>query len=251
MNKTVCRFAALLSLVGLSSSALAGGHGFVMRQGGGGGGMRIGRAMPPVAGTWHVRTGRTFYTAGGFGRFGGYGRAGGGYGRMGGGYGGGFGHTNTALTRPGFIGRPGFGGGSYGHTATAPNGFVRNPAWSRYGVHDRGRPATIYGRYPHVPAYGFGYGYGGGYGSAEGGGYVAVPYPTGGYGEPALASQYSEPALNQGSYGSYGGEAYPSVVGTGGPQVIVVHNDFSGSTCNCRSARRSPVVYRYGVGTYY
>ena len=244
MNTTVCRIAALLSLAGLSSPALAGGHGFVMRQGGG---MRMGHAMPPVAGTWHVRTGRSFYTAGGYNRMGGYGR-------VGGGFGGGFGHTNTASIRPGFIGRPGFSVGPYGHTATAPNGFVRNPAWSRYGVHERGRPATLYGRYPRVPAYGFGYGYGneGGYGSAAGGGYIAVPNPASGYGEPALASQYSEPALNQGSYGgSYGGEAYPSVVGTGGPQVIVVNNNYGGSSCNCRGGRTSPVVYRYGVGTYY
>lgn len=227
-----------------------------MRPGGSGGGMRMGHAMPPVAGTWHVRTGRSFITGQGRGGF-----ASGrpvGFGRVGGGYGYGFGHTNTAYTRPGFVGRPGFGIGqqlSYGHTATAPNGFLRYPSWSRYGVHDRGRLATRYGRYPHVPAYGYGYGYGGGgYGSAASGGFVPVPYPAAGYGEPALASQYSESALNQESFGgSYGagGGAYPSVVGTGGPQVIVVNNNYGGSSCNCRAARTSPVVYRYGVGTYY
>ena len=291
--------ASTLTVIGLSSGSWAGGHGGPIIRAGGfqAGAPHMGHALPPVSGTWHVRTGQITR----FGQAGpafGHTNTGYGAGRPFAGYGrpnAGFGHTNTAPVfargAPAFApGAPAFAHGNpgpgYGHTNTAfgaqsgprilghvqtapngyraplrvavrygrdgrPFGFWRNHLYSRFGA----------GRYAPVLA-GSGSGYGGGFAPGYGGG-VASGYGSGspGYGgssvETPLSSQYSEPPLNQGGSGSYGGAYAPqggayAPQGGGGPQVIVVNNNYGGAGCDCGRGRApSPVVYRFGVGSYY
>ena len=253
LRKSVQGAIALAATIALSSAAGAGGRGgmgFVRPGGGfhGGGGVRMGRQMPAVAGTWHVRTGRTYFT--GFGHTNtayGSGAGGAGAGRWLGG------HTNTQLAgafHPYLYGRDmtlmRYGQNTRTAGLSGPDGRRAEFGRNRFGTGfagDRDRLAYGYGRV--VPSWG-----GGSYGTGGDGfaGYGGEVSP--GYGGVPLASQYAEPPLNQGYGGGAdmdGGNGYPSVVGSGGPKVIVINNH-----CNCSPSRGpSPVVYRFGVGSYY
>ncbi len=253
MSKLFIRAAGALLIAGVSTVAWAGGHGghgpMVMHSGGfhggghwGGGGFH---AVPPVAGTIHVRpNGGNVFS--------------------------GYGHTGTA-----FRGRAGFGGSGwqpgagtarrsgpsrYGHTNTAfggrPGFYRRDLFERRWGDADRfafGHRSLRYGRvarnlrdrYRVVGGYG---------------GYDLSAAPTyGGYAEAPLAS-YVEAPLDQvygaGGYGAggYGDGGYaPSSGYAGGPQIIVVNNNYAGASHRGHGCdpRPSPVVYRFGVGSYY
>ncbi len=168
-----------------------------------------------------------------------------------------YGHTDTAF-HTGYARR--FVGGGFDERGRA--GFR-----SGYGHVDTGlryaRPEVRYGarRYP-----GYGYRYAGSPGVYGGGAYGA-DYGT--YGSDT--NQYAAPSgsvyvvggQSRGEEGStetgYAGgpvqqgyaEPPLSAVGYGGgPQILVVHGEEQRrATCTCRSD--APVVYRYGVGSYY
>ncbi len=241
MSKLFIRAAGALLAAGVSTVAWAGGAGghgghggpMMMHQGGFHGGGHWGRsgfhAMPPVAGTIHVRpNGGNVFS--------------------------GYGHTNTALgNRP----MPSL----YGHVGTA---FRGRPDWYRRELIGRG--------FDRVDRFAFhrGVGYdrfarnlryryrviGGGYGG-YGADLSAAPDYSG-YAEAPLASSYVEAPLDQGYGGDYGYGGYASGASyAGGPQIIVVNNDYAGTSrrahgCGCGGdPRPAPVVYRFGVGSYY
>ena len=229
MRKLFIRTAGALLVAGVSTMAWAGGAGghggpMMMHPGGVRGGGHWGgtgfRAMPPVAGTIHVRpNGGNFFS--------------------------GYGHTNTALgDRP----APSL----YGHVGTTFRGFERRDLIERRV--DRGdrfafdhrsfRFARDFRRRRVIIGGGFG-----GYGADL----SAAPLYSG-YAEAPLASSAVEAPLDQG----YDGYGYaPSAGYAGGPQIIVIHNNYAGPSrraqgCGCSGdARPMPVVYRFGVGSYY
>ncbi|HEX4768722.1 MAG TPA: hypothetical protein VH414_20840 [Lichenihabitans sp.] len=233
MSKLFIRTAGALLMAAASTVAWAGGHGghggpMMMHPGGFHGGGHWGgsgfHAMPPVAGTIHVRpNGGNFFSA--------------------------YGHTNTAF---GHRAVPSF----YGHVGTALRGRAglerrelvgrRFDRSDRFAFDHRGFRFARDFRHRRVIGGGFG-----GYGAD-----LSAAPTYGGYAEAPLASSYVEAPLDQGYDGGYGG--YSSGAGyAGGPQIIVVNSNCPGASrrahdCGCgQDARPSPVVYRFGVGSYY
>lgn len=228
--------AGILALIGWSTASLAGGH-----AGGAPMVRPIAHASPHMQGFGAVGRGgwfrapRPLALGSGFG----WSHAGGVYGTR-------YGHINTGLSGPAGrlprIGRFGWHGPRY----------VRSFGFDRLG----------YGR-RRLAAYAFEprrYGYG--YGSALGAGLDYAAGPSFGYAEPSLAVTYAEPPLGpspdagQGGLSfEDGGEYGPSPVYGGGPRIISVRDDDRAPRprdCACKpSSGHLPIVYRFGVGSYY
>ena len=217
---------------GVHAGAFGGSHGW--------GGFRPKRGGPLLSGTVHVRTSGIYSTR--------------------------YGHANTAFR--------------FGHTNTAaPNGF-RRPLFGgftdsrRFDRRGRGFGRRDFASYAFAPRGSYrrrwvvpgvigagGYGYGE-YLSAGPSYSVAPGYGGYGYAEPPLAAIYSEAPLGPSPYPGYDGypdgqdAGYaPSAGYEGGPQVIVVHakgRARRSEGCSCgRGYAVTPVVYRFGVGSYY
>ena len=251
------RAAGALVFMGWSSLCLAGGHG---------GGALVfhggvhGAGRPSVSGGWRG-WGGSHALRNSVPRF-----AHSGYARPAAVYGARFGHANTAYfghagqfgtgafaRGQAYAGRPAWRGTGYGRRGLAryafgPRGFGRNrrilPGFIGPGV------------YPYGDAFGDGYGPGfdGGAGYSWGSG--------GGYAEPPLAATYAEPPLGPSPYGGYDGlsfegpdAGYGRAAGFGGgPHIISVRagDRLQPRPCSCRhESDQGPVVYRFGVGSYY
>lgn len=234
-SKFIARIGGAVLAVSLSGSAWAGGGAH------GGGGHGAGMMFYPHGGGAFA----------GGGRHGGGAFQGGGRFRVGGGASAGsrsyaFGHTGTAQRTGfstgmvnGFRTRGGYG---YGHVATewrgGRGGFGRVRTARRFGF--RGWRVGQYGDD----------GYGGDFAGASGyGGNSGSVYVLGGAQSDAGTTQtgggpagygFAEPPLNAISYG-------------GGPQILTVGGRTRrGADCSCAwRGDVGPVVYRFGVGSYY
>lgn len=188
-------------------------------------------------------------------------QAGRGRGRRDGIYGARYGHTNTGL-----LARPGRLAG-YGDVARGPV-YADRLRWGRLGYGRRHllgyafAPQGAYGEHRSgqgiVGSNPYGYGYGGSV--SAGPGYDAASAYR--FSEPSLAATYAEPPLGPSPYGDteelsfedresgYGpSERYGS-----GPRIISVRGEdgIQKQFCSCRrDSVQRPVVYRFGVGSYY
>lgn len=172
-------------------------------------------------------------------------------------YGARFGHANTAyVARPArFPGMGGFARGSFhaGGLARPRFGYGRR-GFVRYALAphalDRNRRVLRGFAGPGFYSYGETLGYGLGSGALYG------------YAEPPLAATYAEPPLGPSPYGdddrlsfdAYG-SGYDGYSGYGGgPRIISVRSEdrLRPAGCSCgRESRQGPVVYRFGIGSYY
>lgn len=240
---SLIRVVLAAAILGSSSLCWAGAHagGAVMFRGGGGHGF----ARFSGAGAWHGGGAPHFSRAPmrGFAGQGSWGRP-----TV---YGSRLGHVNTAyfgLNRPfarvGFFPRVIYHAGGYGwpRLGYGRRGFVRYALAPRF-----------FGRYG-AGAYPYGGTLGTGYGLGSGDAY--------GFAEPPLAATYAEPPLGPSPYGDNDGlsfdrygTGYDGTSGYGGgPRIISVHSTdrLRPPVCSCaREGKQGPVVYRFGVGSYY
>ncbi len=167
------------------------------------------------------------------------------------------GRIGTAMTNavpPDGLSRPIRGG----HTEDGR--FVRNG-----GIFGRDRrfpsyafaPRGWYRPGPVLPGYIGAGGYG--YGDDVGSGPSYSTAPGYGYAEPPLAATFAEAPLGPSPYSGKDGvdlddqnaDSAPSAGYGGGPQVIVIDTEERSPKSQGRSDSLTPVVYRFGVGSYY